>query len=63
LHTGDYAAADPDILLDLSMIGSTQVVANDAPLEVIGFDAGKSPDEGFEAEGDDRGKMMGRARR
>src|SRR2546423_2677530 len=59
LHTGDYVAADPDILLDLSMIGSTQVFANDAPLEVIGFDVGKSPDGGYEAEGDDRRKMIG----
>lgn len=42
-------------------IGSTQVVANDAPLEIISFDA--SPDEGYEAEGDDRRKMIGRVRR
>jgi hypothetical protein len=63
LHTDDYVAADPDILLDLSMIGSTQVVANDAHLEVIGFDAGKSLDEGCEAEGNDTRKMIGRARR
>jgi hypothetical protein len=63
LHTGDYVAADPDILLDLSMIGSTRVVANDVPLEVIGFNAGKSPDEGYEAKGDNRRKAIGRARR
>jgi hypothetical protein len=50
LHTSDDVAADPDMLLDLSMIGSTQVVANDAPLEAIGFDAGKLFEEGYEAE-------------
>ena len=36
-YTGDYTAADPDIVLDSSMIAATSAIANDATLSQENF--------------------------
>ena len=46
-YTEDYVAADPDIVLDSSMIGDTSTIANDAAPCQVEFDAKGTVESAF----------------